>query len=242
MKARFVLETIRFERGQDPKDAMNVGDPVVKMINKIDKVAKKFGFTKTNTIDKDKEEGVIIHQKWFNEDNTDATLYSSDDNDELWFAINDSGNFVNDPARYWTHDTTWGTFLSPEGNEWIDESVRFERGKEPKEAMGIGIESRLKNEDFVDDAVMGFDMKHGSAAQMYLPENLQIKLVRMILLQNYEFKVLDHILEDAEEEEDEYLGPNQIDYDISDEESEGWELLYLEHNYDVAQAIMYREL
>ena len=43
MKAQFVFENIDFERGKDPKEAMGIGNEDHRMINSLDKMAKKIG-------------------------------------------------------------------------------------------------------------------------------------------------------------------------------------------------------
>ena len=257
MKARFVFENIRFERGMDPKRAMGVG--IKEYIKSL-----LWGFS-GQFIDQilDDETLEIISYKGFTillrkETNIPGvTVHNPWNSDDIWIAmantrpeipIRDASPRSRAPGKTKALNNVKRQINYHLKKAGVSESVNFERGKDPKEAMGVGIESRLRDEEYVDDMIIEFDREHGSAAQVYLPGDLRIKLVRMILLQEYEFKIVEEIddepAEDSEGyyEVDEYLGPEQIDYDIADAESEGWELLHTEHNYDVAQAVMYREL
>ncbi len=260
-------ENIRFERGKNPKDVMDIGDPKIRMISKIDHLAKEFGFEmteneETSVLQSDAYDGTIIGkwerknpkriprkptQKSHNYTQHQGPLMSRLDRSQslmLFFDEEGSdGYFVQWKSGRHTVYESAEFFLNREKWKDIFESVSFERGQDPRTAMGIGIEARLKDDDFIDDTIIEFDEEYNTAAQVYLPDDLRIELVRMILLGDYEFKILDEIddKEGAWEDGDEYLGPEQIDQDIIEAKEEGWRTVHLEHNYDVAQAIMYRK-
>jgi hypothetical protein len=123
----------------------------------------------------------------------------------------------------------------------VGESIDFERGKDPKEALKIGIESQLNNPDRLDDILEEMSMYLGSAMEVYLPDDKRKEIARMWLLGTHEFKILDQSAdeEDATDEEGNLIEP-KINYEVADLEAEGWEKFYEENNFGQVEVIMIR--
>jgi len=125
----------------------------------------------------------------------------------------------------------------------VYESLEFERGQDPKTAMGIGIEARVNDPDEVDDLIDEIDQEIGSAMEMYLPEDKRKEIARMWLYNRHEFKVLTQSADDEEEIYDEYdkIIEPKINYEVADLEAEGWEVFHEENNFGQVEVILYRE-
>ena len=126
----------------------------------------------------------------------------------------------------------------------------FERGKDPHEALRIGLRGRIdaavSDPDDVDDYIDEIDSELNTVMQIYLPAEKREQMVRMWLENEFtgqeiwEFKHLDRA-DDADEEDIDYDDRNDpIDYEVADLEAEGWEVLHTEKNFGVAQSILFR--
>ena len=110
MRARTVNENISFERGADPKEAMGIGDEEIQIINKIDRLASKYGFEKVPLDPEDEEEGIRNIQRWYsNENECQILLYDHEDWNpgELWINHEDLAGSGNDPVEQWLNPLEW---------------------------------------------------------------------------------------------------------------------------------------
>ena len=166
MKARLVSENINFERGRDPRDAMNIGLPRAQAERKLRAFADKMGWEFWET-----PRGI-----WTLTTPLDLEVAHNMESTGGYKGTYDYGSFQADSLRYkvsW-QEGSWGTLISlrkvymqngkevkqnkmdefPEIEDvikrielnypkelrkaGITESLDFERGRDPKESMGIG--------------------------------------------------------------------------------------------------------
>ena len=140
MKAKFV-------RGQDPREQMDIGDVEAQTINKLDRLARKYGFEKAELDPRDEEDGIINIQRWFQpEDEVQILLYKDEEWDSglmiNWEDLEGSGN---DSAEQWLDPNEWEYHYGEDREMY--ENVNFERGTDPKRSMGIGMPN-LDNPDY----------------------------------------------------------------------------------------------
>ena len=112
MRAKTVYEAVGFERGLDPKEAMGIGNEEIQLINKLDRLAKKYGFKKFPLDKGDEEDGIINIRKWFNPDpnfETQIILYRDEDWEEggYWLNWEDREGSGNDPVEIWLDPEVW---------------------------------------------------------------------------------------------------------------------------------------
>jgi hypothetical protein len=110
MRAKKVYEAVDFQRGQDPKEAMGIGNAEFQLINKLDRLAKKYGFQKVPLDKRDEQDGVINIQKWFNSENEcQIILYIDEGWDEGYYWINyeDLVSSGNDGVEIWLDPENW---------------------------------------------------------------------------------------------------------------------------------------
>jgi len=199
MRAKFVYESVNFERGKDPKGSMRIGDRVAQYeemmrpwLEKVEEKAKKFGFIdntaevkeiwKNHYTDRFSEEdeerdylirswrrkaGRIIGKKRYptvklelrelssyweevSHHVRDANEYGvyyivlSDPNHQVEFPGQAWYGFdTDDDLQRWTTDKHWEELITKSG---IYESVNFERGKDPKSSMGLGLVGIVRKE------------------------------------------------------------------------------------------------
>lgn len=135
MKAKFVHESVKFERGRDPKRVMDIGinpiklQPVVythpvygSMLTEPEEVHAHFGDFES-------------YQNW---------NYLTLDNE--WKSPDDlMGNWVQVEDKVYKVPNWEELSIKRTEKEKLKESVKFERGKDPKTAMDIGIEGDIRN-------------------------------------------------------------------------------------------------
>jgi len=114
MRAKKVYEAVDFQRGQDPKEAMGIGREEIRLINKLDRLAQKYGFQKVPIEKTDEQDGIINIQKWFNPDpelEMQIMLYRDDDEDweeiGYWINYEDLDGSGNDPVEIWLDPEEW---------------------------------------------------------------------------------------------------------------------------------------
>lgn len=148
MKARRVNENISFERGTDPREQMGIGDAEIQTINKLDRLARRYGFEKVELDPRDEEEGIINIQRWFDpEYEVQVLLYKHEDwkPGELFINWEDLEGSGNDSAEQWLDPNEWESHYGEDREMY--ENVSFERGMDPKRSMGIGMPN-LDNPDY----------------------------------------------------------------------------------------------
>lgn len=170
MRAKQTYESIRFKRGLDPKKAMKIGiQPTFDntLIIKYAQKAKEYH---------EKVDPKVLHKilenprKWIDE-NEDPTRKSEPmlrlytDYSNQWSLPYLMRDFVHDPAQGMVRCPY--DFIEYEGeyymlNPQVNESVNFERGKDPKEAMGIGA---IANTPVIKD--MDIEMSDRGIVQSY---------------------------------------------------------------------------
>ena len=152
-------ESVSFERGRDPKTTMGLGDPFLRAKAKAEKFLADQGF---EFFEEEVADGlgwgssyskyIWKHKRWPSRqvEIIDLILNSGTDKEERMTMLNmrrGSGyqttgpNFrlKGDSKAHWNHffDTFYNTYSIP-ATKRIYESVNFERGRDPKRALGIG--------------------------------------------------------------------------------------------------------
>ena len=162
MKARFVFENTRFKRGQDPKHAMGIGihhpKDFERMYDLIIWVIENYHLIMQ---EERMEDSKMVSHLISNRYSTKLQEYV-----EKYLTVegeNKSGHFV------------WAAAIDVLKNrlssERMYESVSFERGQNPKGAMGVGILPRIKAamksrgyESKTVDQILGFAVDYGHIA------------------------------------------------------------------------------
>ena len=155
---KIVKEHIEFERGLEPHEAMNIGIKGARFFQKLHSIAMDQVGEKFHTVSD-------IDWNYYNNDESIFTIHSmkkiehdyhdnSDDDDEEEYTI-----YLIDGDVIAYYDET-GMDLQIEDEELfkkfvriddtIDESIDFERGLEPHEAMNIGRSRKIKKGDEFD--------------------------------------------------------------------------------------------
>lgn len=151
MKARYVYESVNFERGKDPRDAMSIGrNAYLRSLNwgtTPDLIANYLSAPDLEVIE---YKGYTI-LLWPEEHMKGVTLYNPWDSDDIWLGITDFQEDISTTKRGNSRGPGRERTLKNIKRQLnriiksnLDESVRFERGKDPKEAMGIGVKKRLE--------------------------------------------------------------------------------------------------
>lgn len=111
MRARTVNETQNFERGKDPREQMGIGDAEVQTINKLDRLARKYGFEDYPILPEEEEEDIIDVKKWINpETECQIVLYKHENWNvgNLYINYEDpEGGSGNDSVESWLDPERW---------------------------------------------------------------------------------------------------------------------------------------
>lgn len=168
-----VRESINFERGKDPRDSMNIGLPIMRILNRLkipepelSKLVKKIkslppvfflmGRGDSSIIDIKKYKELTSSEKkslasWYASSLT-IEEKSKTVPDFIWIKI--KYDFLAKEIEEWMDIDKFSRLLSTKlRRKFIRESINFERGLEPKTATGIGILSPRKFktiEEFTD--------------------------------------------------------------------------------------------
>jgi hypothetical protein len=279
MKARFVSESIDFQRGQDPKKTMGLGARSI-----LEK--RRLGATMPPEKISPQITRMWNHiQEDLGEKLSDIYILGNDRDEIPDYIIEKLSKHIGSPEAqkrtkivhhgtgpyYHIYETPYGRVLRErvgEGEGYLNsylvgyqtalnldlpkhlssvrESLEFERGKSPKEAMNIGIIAKIENvvndDDELEDLISEIDMQLGAAMGVYLPEEERKEMGRMWLRNHYklppyhEFRVLDR-----EDDGDEEASGPKIDYEVKELEKEGWRVFYDENNFGQVQTILVRE-
>ena len=140
MKAQFVFENIDFQRGKDPKSTLGIG--LIETIESlIDEYAEENGFRK---YEKDRNHGYLEWSRSMPENNITLRW-----NLEDRIPILDIEHF-NLKMMKLSGKEVLPFIESGRMAEWfakeVYESVNFERGKDPKGAMGLGLVGAVRHE------------------------------------------------------------------------------------------------
>lgn len=112
---QIVRENINFTRSQDPKVAMDVGFPSLKLIEKIDVLAKEYNFIKVPFNESDKKiNRPYLIQKWEKKGILLKTLILFSMNMESNFYTayyNDDNGYTMVPPEKWFNKISWEEFV-----------------------------------------------------------------------------------------------------------------------------------
>lgn len=161
MKARFVSESIRFERGQDPKHAMSIGIHQPRDFNStydlVIWVIENYHF-------------IMQEEKLDNAEMMARLISNQGPATDLREYVN---KYLTVEGRTISAKFVWAATIdvlrnrSSSGNQKY-ESVSFERGKSPKEAMDLGMLPKIKkamlDRGYKSDTVnqiLGFAVEYG---------------------------------------------------------------------------------
>ena len=142
MKAQFVYENVRFERRKDPREAMRIGSEA--------RTLDVTGIMNPNYFEYNNREITQILNQLMGKGNP----YAPGNKILFTYAIDDEGEMESDYSLDELQISRDYDFIRFEGEKYpikkdksylkyledkdLDESIKFERGKEPKEAMKIG--------------------------------------------------------------------------------------------------------
>lgn len=158
-----LTESIRFERGLDPKDAMGIGDIGSRDIQKIDDLVSRYGFERIHPGDLEQNEEETHLEKiaeWYNPvTNVFVEWNYYPEKDSYFFYVEglESDNQTGDGVQTIEGEGSLEDLLYPgvfenilagEPMYWkiIKESVRFERGMAPMKTMDVGFNKALELE------------------------------------------------------------------------------------------------
>ena len=181
MKAQFVYENINFERGGDPKDAMDIGDRDARMINRLDSLLISFGFKKFDEITFEDDFYMKDLAEWHSPEYGKAVLYKYTDSGRIE-RIGHYGATLQGPS--FTYDFTKDEILTKRcwenalAERPLYENMRFERGGDPKKSMGIGMEIQL--EKFLKSIGRNPTLRKSNAL-VYATEHNREDLVKYLL-------------------------------------------------------------
>jgi hypothetical protein len=131
--------------------------------------------------------------------------------------------------------------------QFVSENISFQKGQDPKETMRIGkagkIDRIINDENEFFDLIVNIDQALGSAMEIYLPIGKKKRIARMWLedaegLRNWSFRSLTQSEDDEEYYGDDYI---PIEEEVSKYQDKGWNLLHIEDNYGLKEAILYKE-
>jgi len=164
MKALFVSENINFERGSDPKTTMGIGRLEFAK-KRLGEIANEFGWTEVmvpNREENNKPGRGKSHAKWVNYFGSSINLFSFDREDPIkTLGVYVVGKSKVDRLRNqrsdfdkldpWFNKDKWISYFN------LNESYNFERGQDPKKAIGIGIDNTIfdKWTDFMVEPGVG---------------------------------------------------------------------------------------
>ena len=141
-----VKESISFERGKDPKDALEVGSHRIPKKGETFTAWDRFNKKMIQVIaDFDSKSGDDFYSEY--DFNTDGEMrYTGANQPEWWTEVSfpDGGeNFaVKFKGKGWEID-------NDDSDEDLNENLSFERGKDPKETMDIGLKSKAVEIDSI---------------------------------------------------------------------------------------------
>lgn len=169
-----LLESLDFERGQDPKEALRIGVPKYKLKAERRFPDKKIAY---HHLDRDNSWEYEYNGK-FKEYNDPARFARHKD----IIVIVDNGEilgYIPGPKLARGIGNCWGAgFYDADAvihsPEWkpIDESLEFERGKDPKSSMDIGVENQILDVEVIRR------QSHSTMAEMELSEKATIDLLK----------------------------------------------------------------
>jgi hypothetical protein len=194
-KIRGLEESISFERGIDPKEAMRIGNRDIQLTDKIDKTISQLGFRKRPEISVEGigNSNVVDIAEWWGLRGEICVFYKLLDEEKyLIMVTNKKGIATGLSENEFFNIKIWKNILSDRPNFWNSESISFERGMDPKESLKIGKDWRRKkilkelkkvtdffNEPWLEDIFPEYVQKI---------EDLGIELIQLIpkiTLQNY---------------------------------------------------------
>ena len=138
MKAQFVSENINFERGQDPKSALGIGE-VDHIIDQWNNLQQSPGIGSLNLRILDGEVKLEIYVSYMPGSAAQGRKSVSENFNMEYFH---EGRYLDGPNLYYTIKDEYADLFQEAFrkiyNIQMDESMDFERGQDPKEAMDIG--------------------------------------------------------------------------------------------------------
>lgn len=154
MKAQFVYERLEFDRGNNPLDSLNIGNKGVRIYNKLSNIAQVLDIEEVGVEDLNKEKAIAswripgIKGKIERVGYGRIILYLSDIGGEKEYQVYAKGKRGSDIQSWeaWDSIDKWRDNLHQ-----LNESVNFERGKDPKETMGLG-KARLRDFNSLEEA------------------------------------------------------------------------------------------
>lgn len=154
MKARFVHESVNFERGKEPKESMGVGMWMeLKIQEMMERMVETYGGSYTIT-----REGSTIEGFYSNDlfSSKGRSIIYNIKNKTFSFSFPGMGTMMEIKDLAWWEDEVDKDLSNREKeieklgynpfteDPYITENVRFERGINPKRAMGIGYKWKLQ--------------------------------------------------------------------------------------------------
>lgn len=135
-----INESYNFQRGRNPKESLEIG-----AVSAIDRMAKKHGLKEIE--DKQAADEIVepsymddVIKVWGTVDDSpwwrgEVTVVLLKYNGELIIGADNGVESIDKPWDYFLKDSAWNELLHPDPT---NESVSFERGREPYSSLGIG--------------------------------------------------------------------------------------------------------
>jgi len=147
-------ESVSFERGKEPKEAIGIGNKDIQIADKIDKVISQLGFQRRPEISVSPLNHVQDIAEWWGPRGEICIFYRSleDDIDHnisnkyLITVTNKKGTDYDMSEDEFYNVKIWHNILSDRPMKWNVESVSFERGIDPEEVLRVGKWHRKKIE------------------------------------------------------------------------------------------------
>jgi len=170
MRAKTVNEEVNFERGRDPKESLGIGfhQRIANQVKKIyDIDHSPDGWKCTNEVNYDKDEGALVISTYPGDS---CTSYLKGILDQLGI-----GQFF---KNWYSYPDEYGFALKKKYQD-INEAQEFERGKNPKKALGVGgLDLGSDYERRIEDykmAISGATVSHTDEWIEFLKDNLRGK-------------------------------------------------------------------
>ena len=142
MKAKFVYENMEFKRGQDPKSAMGIGQKSI-LLKAMEKLKNNPKVYNVAYGDWEGKSAIVIYSRKTSE-KSQKLLYLYFNKEYftgLWAEIGGGVRLFTILPKY--RDLFDNVFINTTF-DILSENVNFERGQDPKSAMGIGMREKIK--------------------------------------------------------------------------------------------------
>jgi len=140
----YLNESISFERGRDPKEAMGIGDEGLRILNKLSTIAQSIGAEEIGIDDLNTK---MVLGSW-RIPGVEGPIEGIDYGRIVLYRDQAGEYKVHTKGVRGTDVQQWQMWNSPrkwiENTKMLKESINFERGRDPRVAMGVGDVHNIK--------------------------------------------------------------------------------------------------